>query len=108
MANTASLDYARYTVDLWWTDFNDVEFGLFKHTKHRAKSREFSADSDVIVAVEVNGERKVCFQAKSAPIHLLRGHILAIALPCWFRCISHLARHGSSHPLEKARQRQDP
>lgn len=57
MANSASLGYSEYTVDLWWTDLNDVEFGLFRHTKHRAKSRQFSKDSDVIGAVDVNGER---------------------------------------------------
>jgi hypothetical protein len=57
MASTANVTFSKYTVDLWWTDFNDVEFGFFKHTKHRAKSRQFSKDSDVIGAVKVNGER---------------------------------------------------
>lgn len=58
MANAAAaLGFSKYTVDLWWTDLNDVEFGLFKHTKHRAKSRQFSKDSDVIGEVAVNGER---------------------------------------------------
>ncbi|MEJ2123639.1 MAG: hypothetical protein P8Y47_02235 [Alphaproteobacteria bacterium] len=58
MTSSASLTFSQYTVDLWWTDLNDVEFGLFRHTKHRAKSRQFSKDSDVIGAVVVNGERK--------------------------------------------------
>jgi hypothetical protein len=57
MADEATLGYAKYTVDLWLTDLNDVEFGLFRHTKHRAKSRQFSKDADVIGAVDVNGER---------------------------------------------------
>lgn len=57
MADSAALGFSKYTVDLWWTDLNDVEFGLFKHTKHRAKSRQFSKDSDVIGEVAVNGTR---------------------------------------------------
>lgn len=57
MAASATLGYSAYTVDLWWTDLNSVEIGLFKHSRHRAKSRQFSKDSDVIGAVDVNGER---------------------------------------------------
>ncbi len=47
----------QYTVDLWWTDLNDVEFGLFRQSRHRAKSRQFTADSDVIGEIKQNGER---------------------------------------------------
>ncbi len=57
MATSATLGYSTYTVDLWWTDLNTTEVGLFQHTRHRAKSRQFSKDSDVIGAVKVNGER---------------------------------------------------
>jgi hypothetical protein len=57
MAASATLGFSRYTVDLWWTDLNTTEIGFFKHTRHRAKSRQFSKDSDVIGAVDVNGER---------------------------------------------------
>jgi hypothetical protein len=57
MAATAALGYSKYTVDLWWTDLNPTEVGIFQHTRHRAKSRQFSKDSDVIGAVKVNGER---------------------------------------------------
>ncbi len=46
-----------FTVDMWWTDLNDVEIGLFAHTRHRAKSREFTQDSDVIGEVLEGGER---------------------------------------------------
>ena len=53
----AALGYSEYSVDLWWTDLNTTEIGFFQHTKHRAKSRQFSKDSDVIGAVDVNGER---------------------------------------------------
>ena len=57
MATSAALGYSQYTVDLWWTDLNSVEIGFFKHARHRAKSRQFSKDSDVIGAVDVNGKR---------------------------------------------------
>jgi hypothetical protein len=57
MAASASLGFSRYSVDLWWTDLNTTEIGFFKHTQHRAKSRQFSKDSDVIGSVDVNGER---------------------------------------------------
>lgn len=57
MAASATLGYSTYTVDLWWTDLNTTEIGIFKHSRHRAKSRQFSKDSDVIGAVKVNGER---------------------------------------------------
>ncbi len=57
MAASASFGYSRYTVDLWWTDLNTTEIGIFKKSRHRAKSRQFSKDSDIIGAVKVNGER---------------------------------------------------
>jgi hypothetical protein len=53
-----SLAYSRFTVDLWLTDLNDVEIGFFRQSRHRAKSRQFSKDSDVIGEVDVNGQRE--------------------------------------------------
>lgn len=47
----------QFTVDMWWTDLNDVEIGLFRHSRHRAKSRQFTQDSDVIGEVKENSER---------------------------------------------------
>ncbi|WP_088346970.1 MULTISPECIES: hypothetical protein [Rhodomicrobium] len=57
MASSAALGYSEYTVDMWWTDLNATEIGIFQHTRQRAKSRQFSKDSDIIGAVDVNGER---------------------------------------------------
>jgi hypothetical protein len=57
MTATAALGYSRYTVDLWWTDLNPTEIGVFQHTRQRAKSRQFTKDSDIFGAVKVNGER---------------------------------------------------
>src|SRR3974377_1194664 len=47
-----------FTVDMWWTDLHDVEIGFFIHSRHRAKSREFTQDADVIGEVIEGGERK--------------------------------------------------
>lgn len=57
MERTAELAYSKFTVDLWLTDINDVEIGFFRQSRHRAKSRQYSKDSDVIGEVDVNGER---------------------------------------------------
>lgn len=48
----------RYKVDLWLTDLNTVEVGILKQTQHRAKSRQFSKDMDVIGQIKEDGERK--------------------------------------------------
>jgi len=47
----------KFTVDMWWTNLHDVEIGFFVHTRHRAKSRQFTQDSDVIGEVLEGGER---------------------------------------------------
>ncbi len=57
MTSSASLAFTKFTVDLWWTDINDVEIGFFRQSRHRAKSRQYSKDSDVIGEVDVNGQR---------------------------------------------------
>lgn len=46
-----------FTVDMWWTNLHDVEIGFFIHTRHRAKSREFTQDSDMIGEILEDGER---------------------------------------------------
>jgi hypothetical protein len=46
-----------FTVDMWWTDLHDVEIGFFIHSRHRAKSREFTQDADVIGEVLEGGKR---------------------------------------------------
>lgn len=47
----------RFKVNLWLTDINDVEIGILKQTQHRAKSRQFSKDMDVIGEVREDGKR---------------------------------------------------
>ena len=44
-------------VDVWITPFNSVEFGIYKHSRNRAKSRQFTTDMDIFAEVIQNGER---------------------------------------------------
>ncbi len=47
----------KFEVDLWITDLNTTEVGLFKHSRNRAKSRQFTSDMDVFAEVKRDGER---------------------------------------------------
>ena len=49
--------WAEFIVDVWITNFNSIEFGLYKRSRNRAKSRQFSSDMDIIAEVIENGER---------------------------------------------------
>jgi hypothetical protein len=57
MAAVINSSLINYRVDLWFTDLNEVEFGLFRRARYRAKSRQFTADMDVFGAISQNGER---------------------------------------------------
>jgi hypothetical protein len=46
-----------FAVDVWITNFNSVEFGIYKHSRNRAKSRQFSSDMDIFAEITENGER---------------------------------------------------
>ena len=56
-AAAGSGPWQRFTVDVWITDFNSVEFGIYRHSRNRAKSRQFSTDMDVFAEVKENGQR---------------------------------------------------
>ena len=49
--------WAEFTVDVWITGLNTVEFGIYKHSRNRAKSRQFTIDMDVFAEIIENGER---------------------------------------------------
>ena len=49
--------FKEFTVDVWITNFNAVEFGLYKHSRNKAKSRQFTSDMDIYAEVIENGER---------------------------------------------------
>jgi len=46
-----------FTVDVWITDLNSVEFGFYKRSRNKAKSRQFTSDMDIFAEVTENGER---------------------------------------------------
>ena len=46
-----------FDVDVWITNFNSVEFGFFKRSRNKAKSRQFTSDMDIFAEITENGER---------------------------------------------------
>jgi hypothetical protein len=50
-------DFKEFTVDVWITNFNSVEFGVYKHSRNKAKSRQFTSDMDIFAEVIEDGER---------------------------------------------------
>ena len=46
-----------FEVNVWITDFNSVEFGIYKHQRNKAKSRQFTQDMDIYAEVKENGQR---------------------------------------------------
>ncbi len=46
-----------FEVDVWLTNFNAVEFGFYKKSRNKAKSRQFTSDMDIFAEVVENGER---------------------------------------------------
>lgn len=49
--------YHSFDVRVWITDFNPIEFGFYKQSRNRAKSRQFTTDMDIFAEVTENGER---------------------------------------------------
>jgi hypothetical protein len=47
----------RFIIDVWITNFNFTEFGIYKRSRNRAKSRQFTSDMDIYAEVIENGER---------------------------------------------------
>ena len=53
----AKTEFTEFVVDVWITDLNWIEFGVYKHSRNRAKSRQFTTDMDIFAEVIENGER---------------------------------------------------
>src|SRR5690349_9643708 len=49
--------YYHFIVDIWITNLNRTEFGIYKRTRNRAKSRQFTSDMDIFAEVIEGGER---------------------------------------------------
>ena len=50
-------EWLSFDVSVWITDFNSVEFGFYKNSRNRAKSRQFTTDMDIMAEVTENGQR---------------------------------------------------
>jgi hypothetical protein len=46
-----------FLVDVWITNLNSVEFGIYKNSRNKAKSRQFTSDMDIFAEIIENGER---------------------------------------------------
>jgi hypothetical protein len=47
----------RFVVDVWITNFNFTEFGIYKRSRNKAKSRQFTSDMDIFAEIIEDGER---------------------------------------------------
>jgi hypothetical protein len=47
----------KFLIDVWITPFNNIEFGLYKRSRNKGKSRQFTSDMDIFAEVIENGER---------------------------------------------------
>lgn len=56
-AAKAAADWLTFDVSVWITDINSVEFGFYKNSRNRAKSRQFTTDMDIMAEVIEDGER---------------------------------------------------
>jgi len=55
--STSKDGWHHFLVDVWLTDFNTTEFGVYKRSRNRAKSRQFTADMDVYAEIIEDGKR---------------------------------------------------
>ena len=51
------LGFKEFVVDVWVTNLNSVEFGFYKRSRNKAKSRQFTSDMDIFAEVIENGEQ---------------------------------------------------
>ena len=49
--------FYHFIVDIWITNLNRTEFGFYKRSRNRAKSRQFTSDMDIFAEVVEGGER---------------------------------------------------
>lgn len=56
-ADALKSTWKQFTVDVWITPFNSIEFGFWKRDRNRGKSRQFTTDMDVFAEIIEDGER---------------------------------------------------
>jgi hypothetical protein len=58
LAEKATRDgWYHFIVDIWITNLNRTEFGIYKRSRNRAKSRQFTSDMDIFAEIIEGGER---------------------------------------------------
>jgi len=50
-------EWLTFDAIVWLTNFNSVEFGFYKNSRNRAKSRQFTTDMDIIAEITEGGNR---------------------------------------------------
>ncbi len=50
-------EWKRFVVDVWITDLNSTEFGIYKRSRNRARTRQFTSDMDIYAEVIEDGKR---------------------------------------------------
>ncbi len=55
--STSKAGWHHFVIDVWLTDFNTTEFGVYKRSRNRAKSRQFTADMDIYAEIIEDGKR---------------------------------------------------
>ena len=50
--------FVNFEVDIWVTNFNTTEIGIYQAARHQAKSRQFTKDMDIFADVDENGRRE--------------------------------------------------
>ena len=53
----STAEYHHFVVDVWLTNLNPTEFGIFKRDRNRAKSRQFTTDMDIYAEILEDGQR---------------------------------------------------
>ena len=56
-ARRGKAEWHEFTVDVWITNFNSIEFGFWKRQRNKGKSRQFTSDMDIFAEVIEGGER---------------------------------------------------
>lgn len=57
LQSASSEAWHKFVIDIWITNFNAIEFGIYKRSRNRAKSRQFTAGMDVFGEVIEDGQR---------------------------------------------------
>ena len=55
--NADAESWHHFIIDVWITNLNFTEFGIYKRSRNRAKSRQFTSDMDIFAELIENGER---------------------------------------------------